>query len=607
MPVKQGKIDALISDLEQLIATATAFAKTHQGKVDKVHPAYRDSAQNLLHYAALRRKDLSRIQKRLRNMGLSRLGKAESHIMPSLLTTLSVLSVLSAGPEGAHLSPPELSIKKSNRRLKKHVRKLLGKRPGRRSSRIMVTMPAEAAENPNLIMQMMRSGMNVARINCAHDSPKVWKKIIDNIRDASSKLEAPCVITMDLGGPKIRTGQIEEGPQIRKIRPRKNVRGKIVTAARVWMGPANNYNARHFLPVDDISKLREKAFLHFRDTRNKQRVIKILKVEENGCWAAVKRTSYFETGMPLFQETELIHPMCTIGELPHIQGFIFLAPGEHLRLVKKEMVASHRSMGSNGDAPGPFDIYCTNPTVLSRVKEGEPVLFDDGKFEGVVVAKDNQGVIIEMHTVRLGGTKLRADKGINFPQSDLKISGLTNKDRQDLKFVVKHADVVNMSFVNTSRDVEQLLVAIDKAGKLDDLGVILKIETQRGFSNLVDILLTGMRTYPIGIMTARGDLALEVGWPRIAIIQREIMKLCHAAHVPDIWATQVFENLAKTGVPSRAEMTDVWVAKRSECVMLNKGPYIIEAITMLDVILSKLEIYHEHDSELMPSLKKASS
>jgi pyruvate kinase len=212
-----------------------------------------------------------------------------------------------------------------------------------------------------------------------------------------------------------------------------------------------------------------------------------------------------------------------------------------------------------------------------------------------------------MHTVRLGGTKLRADKGINFPQSKLKISGLTEKDRRDLKFVTKHADVVNMSFVNTPRDVEELLDAIGKAGKLNELGVILKIETQQGFSNLVNILLAGMRTYPIGIMTARGDLALEVGWQKIAIIQREIMKLCHAAHVPDIWATQVFENLAKTGIPSRAEMTDVWVAKRSECVMLNKGPYIIEAIAMLDAILSKLEIYHEDDSELLPSLKKASS
>jgi pyruvate kinase len=606
MQVKPGKIEVLIADIEQLIAEASAYAKTHKDKVGNVHPAYKDSALNLLHYAALRKKDLSRIQKRLGNMGLSRLGKAESHILPSLLTTLSILHVLSGLSEDSHLDLPELSIKKSKRRLKKHVQRLLGKRPKGRSSRIMVTMPAEAAENPELIVQMMRGGMNVARINCAHDAPKVWKRIIDNIHNASKELQVSCVISMDLAGPKIRTGAVEQGPQIRKIRPRKNVRGKIVKAARLWLGPTNEPNAPHYLPLTDFSKIREKSFLHFRDTRNKQRVLKILEVQENGCWAAVKRTSYFETGMPLFLEAELIHPMCTIGDLPHLQGSIYLAPGDHLRLVKKQITASHRSMGSNEEVPRPIEMHCTNSAVLAQVKEGESVLFDDGKIGGIVIAKDGRGITIKINTVRLGGAKLRADKGINFPQSDLKISGLTEKDRQDLKFVTKHADVVNMSFVNTPHDVEELLGAIEKTGKLNDLGVILKIETQKGFSNLVDIILAGMRTYPMGIMTARGDLALEVGWQNIAIIQREIMKLCHAAHVPDIWATQVFENLAKTGVPSRAEMTDVWVAKRSESVMLNKGPYIIEAIALLDVILTKMEIYHQADSEMLPSLKKAS-
>ncbi len=607
MSVKPGKIELLIADIEQLITAANAYAKTHKAKVDKVHPAYKDSALNLLHYAALRKRDLSRIQKRLRNIGLSRLGKAESHILPSLLTTLSILRVLSGTSEDSSLHPPELSIKKSNRRLKKHVRRLLSKRPKGRSSRIMVTMPAEASENPKLITQMMLAGMNVARINCAHDTPKVWKSIIDHIHKASADLDSPCMISMDLGGPKIRTGAIELGPQIRKIRPRKSVRGKIVKAARIWMGPTNETGSRYYLPVADISKIRENTFLHFRDTRNKTRVLKILAIQENGCWAAVKRTSYFETGMPLFLESELIHPQCTIGDLPHLVGSIYLVPGDHLRLVKKQIIASHRSLGTNEEKSGPLEIHCTNSTVLSQVKEGEPVLFDDGKLGGIIVAKDKLGVTIEMNTVRLGGAKLRADKGINFPESDLKISGLTEKDRRDLKFVVKHADIVNMSFVNTPRDVEELFKAIERTGKLNDLGIILKIETQKGFTNLIDILLTGMRTYPIGIMTARGDLALEVGWQRIAIIQREIMKLCHAAQVPDIWATQVFENLAKTGVPSRAELTDVWVAKRSECVMLNKGPYIIEAIALLDTILTKMEIYHEDDSEMLPSLKKASS
>ena len=107
-------------------------------------------------------------------------------------------------------------------------------------------------------------------------------------------------------------------------------------------------------------------------------------------------------------------------------------------------------------------------------------------------------------------------------------------------------------------------------------------------------------------MIARGDLALEVGWLNLAAVQREIMKVCHAAHVPDIWATQVFENLAKQGIPSRSEMTDVWVAQRSECVMLNKGPFIIDAIEMLDAILTKMEPYRDKNDDLLPMIERAS-
>ncbi|MDX1406525.1 MAG: pyruvate kinase, partial [Saprospiraceae bacterium] len=192
-----------------------------------------------------------------------------------------------------------------------------------------------------------------------------------------------------------------------------------------------------------------------------------------------------------------------------------------------------------------------------------------------------------------------------FPASDLKVRGLTPKDREDLAFVVQHADIVNMSFVNTADDVNDLLGALNELGADGKIGVVLKIETERAYLNLTRILLAGMQTYPLGIMIARGDLALEVGWHNLAPTQREIMKLCHAAHVPDIWATQVFENLAKQGVPSRAEMTDVWVAQRSECVMLNKGPFIIDAIRMLDMILTKMEPYRDKNDDLLPVFERA--
>jgi pyruvate kinase len=75
----------------------------------------------------------------------------------------------------------------------------------------------------------------------------------------------------------------------------------------------------------------------------------------------------------------------------------------------------------------------------------------------------------------------------------------------------------------------------------------------------------------------------------MAEIQEEIMWICEAAHVPVIWATQVFENFVKTGQPTRAEVTDAAMSERAECVMLNKGPFVAEAVSLLENVLIRME------------------
>jgi pyruvate kinase len=102
-----------------------------------------------------------------------------------------------------------------------------------------------------------------------------------------------------------------------------------------------------------------------------------------------------------------------------------------------------------------------------------------------------------------------------------------------------------------------------------------------------------MTRYPIGVMIARGDLAVEAGFERLAELQEEILWLCEAAHVPVIWATQVLDRLAHTGIATRAEVTDAAMAVRAECVMLNKGPHIEKAATTLVDILRRME-HHQY-------------
>jgi pyruvate kinase len=111
-----------------------------------------------------------------------------------------------------------------------------------------------------------------------------------------------------------------------------------------------------------------------------------------------------------------------------------------------------------------------------------------------------------------------------------------------------------------------------------------------------------MRGEKVGVMIARGDLAVECGWERLAEVQEEILWICEAAHVPVVWATQVLETVAKDGRPSRAEITDAAMGQRAECVMLNKGPHILDAIRILDNILRRMQEHQRKKRTLLRRL-----
>jgi pyruvate kinase len=108
-------------------------------------------------------------------------------------------------------------------------------------------------------------------------------------------------------------------------------------------------------------------------------------------------------------------------------------------------------------------------------------------------------------------------------------------------------------------------------------------------------------------MIARGDLAVEVGPERLAEVHEQVLWLCEAAHLPAIWATQVLDSLAKSGFPSRAEITDAAITDaamgaRAECVMLKKGPRIVDAISALDSILRRMATHQVKKTALLRRL-----
>jgi len=244
------------------------------------------------------------------------------------------------------------------------------------------------------------------------------------------------------------------------------------------------------------------------------------------------------------------------------------------------------------DRQAPFEAVCSLPEVVDALEKNTTVFFNEGRLGASVTRKTKEGVFLTVTQAAGKGERFRSDMGINILDIPLRLPALTVTDRKNLDFVVQQADIVGYSFVQSAEDMAALHDEIGKRKGLRHLerplAVIAKIETPLAVRNLPGIMVHGLCRGPFAVMIARGDLAVELGPVRLAEIQEELLWVCEAAHVPVVWATQVLESLAKKGLPSRAELTDAAMSERAECVMLNKGPYIIEAVRMLEAVLSRM-------------------
>ncbi|MGD1879143.1 MAG: pyruvate kinase [Kiloniellaceae bacterium] len=479
------QIDTLVAEVgREGDARAAAWAADAAGGIER--PDFKESAANLAHYLALRRRDLRPLQGPLMHLGLSSLGRLESRVLPGLQAVRSALAALAGRP--AEVAPSAETFFAGERRLAARTREVFGPPSDSRPVTLLVTCPSTAADDPAFMLELAARGVEAVRINCAHDDADAWQRMIEHARTAERATGRPLKILMDLAGPKIRTGALRT--------PKKEKRlGKDARLAVVPPG-----------------------------------------------------------GLDHADETD-----------------------------------------------ARFAVECTLPEALQAARPGHRLFIDDGKLGAVVERVADWGLVARVTQAEDKGVRLKPEKGLNFPDSDLQIAALTAKDRADLDFVAHHADGIGFSFVQSAADVEMLQAEL-AARRPDDwpmLSLILKIETPRAVKNLPDIVVQAAGRQPTAIMIARGDLAVEIGFARLAEMQEEILWIGEAAHVPVIWATQVLEHLVKKGTPSRGEMTDAAMAARAECVMLNKGPYLLEAIAELDILLGRMgENQHKKTPQL---------
>jgi pyruvate kinase len=614
-PPTTRELRSLRGDLLRLRRTLIQSERALSSKLAAMPALRRESARNLIHYLALRRYDVRELQARLANVGLSSLGRAEAQVLGNLDRVLWILRRLflrsptradlvdgSEGAEGREL-------------LRRNTDGLLGPPPPHRGVRIMVTMPAEAASDYPLVRELVTRGMDCMRINCAHDDAVIWSRIAAHLDRARREVGRPCRILMDLSGPKLRTGEIEPGPQVLKWRPVRDRLGRVVAPARIWLTqcdspepPAHEGDAVVPISGEWLAETHPGDRIVLRDARGKVRAIELRDGVGTSRVGESSQTAYVMPGTVLRLERKgrRGERMARVGPLPAAEGGIRLERGDMLALSSAATPGRAARRDRRGNLLTPPHVPCTLPEVFSQVKAGERIWFDDGRIGGVIRRVRKDQVQVEIVQCAANGATLRSDKGINLPDSDLRLPALTTQDIEDLGFAVAHADLIGLSFVQREADVLELRRRLRAAGA-DHIGIILKIETRRAFERLAELTLAALQHPQSGIMIARGDLAVECGYERLAEVQEEILWVSEAAHLPVIWATQVLESLAKTGQPSRAEITDAAMGERAECVMLNKGPHIVKAVQVLDDILRRMQSHQVKKTAMLRQLHVAAA
>jgi pyruvate kinase len=575
--------------------------------------SFSKSAYNLAHYLAMRQFDLRHLQDRLAQAGLSSLGRAEASVLSTFDALIGVLlRATDRNFQPGEKNPIEYGLNRGQQLLEQHTIELFGPFHGHSKAHVMVTLGTEASWDYGLINALLNKGMTCARINCAHDDPTVWRGMINNIRRAETEAGRSCRILMDLAGHKIRTAAIALGPPIHHIKVIKDRTGKTVASGYLILtvdtqNPPNDISLSTIpIPKELHRKLTPGMFLGFIDNQEKQRYLKVEKMLSSSDWlVSCEKSAYLVSGCKLkllkpdLQDGKKGVDEFTLGKFDGKPLDIRVMKNDLLLLTSEHITARPAENSASGTLVRLAHIGCTLSSAITRLKVGQPVWIDDGKLGAVVEETTDQGVLLRITVAKPSGVRIQSDKGINFPETELDLPPLSEKDLADLDFVCMHADMVGFSFVESLADMECLMTELTKRNAFE-LPIIAKIETNKAVKNLPDIILGTVGRHKLGIMIARGDLAVELGSARLAEIQEEMLWLCEAAHVPVIWATQVLESIAKKGVRSRPEFTDAAMAVRAECVMLNKGPYILDAIEALVNVMIRM---HEHQRKKFSRLR----
>lgn len=579
-------------------------------EVDAAHPRGK-SLLNLKQYLIVRKKDRTHLQEKLFSLSLSSLGRSYAHVAASIDTLCDQLRSSLGHEEISEELMAEfhhLTIHDSIAIASHNSKALFGGKASskfsRQSTAVMVTLPSHAAQDEGLLIrQLADAGVNVFRINTAHDTVETWTKMADAIasinlqRDSSDKIK----IFVDLAGPKIRTGAIRrvDAPvEIGSNKHEKEVmivcgngltKGEEIDGITLVKIPAQIAVDKKF-----FDKITKKHLIKIVDSNGKKASIIITEVSETAAKGYINKKVFVTKKTKLSCKEHEVSVRNIESQMEPIRLFV----NDLLMITEREVVGRSAVVDEENRVIAPPLIGCSLQGMLSHLQIGEKIFIDDGKIGLEVTETNGDAITARVTHSKPGGTLLREEKGINFPDTHIKTAALTETDRANALAVSGFVDHFSISFCQSAEDVRDLQTILEQIGR-SDIGIIAKIETKKAVVNMPEILEQLLASEKSGVMIARGDLAIEVGFENLAYIQEALLDICDAAHIPVIWATQVLEGMMKNNLPSRAEVTDAAMAGRAECVMLNKGAFAIDTIDVLTRILDDMHSISKKNRQLL--------
>jgi len=295
---RRATLDSLIQSLQELHKDCLVNEALLREEIERVAPEYRASARNLAHYLALRQHDVRELQRELSCLGLSSLGRLEGHTQAAIDAVLVALQKLHGGAHAAEDAEPPVDNESGMQILARHAEELLGP-AGHDCARIMVTMPSEAARRYSLVRDLVAAGMDVMRINCAHDDEAHWGQMVKHLDRARRETARECRVLVDLSGPKLRTGRIEGGARVAHWKPRRDVRGCVAGPARLFVKAQSRLEMppAHFdlvLPVEDDLAARAQPgdTIRMADCRGRLRRLVVKGTGEGYCWGESDQSAF---------------------------------------------------------------------------------------------------------------------------------------------------------------------------------------------------------------------------------------------------------------------------------------------------------------------------